>query len=544
MNPRDCPFCFADAKLVFHAGELVLGLWDAFPASPGHALIVPRRHVTSWFEATDEERAELAAATKDARRAIVERHHPAAFNVGINDGTAAGQTVPHLHVHVIPRYAGDVPDPRGGVRHVIPWAGRYAAMAEGEGKVEEERAAWISEVPLSAGTGATPSAAEAKSAEPSADTAEGATAFAEKILQLLDEGRFTATYKYAVLLALTDLCVEEDVRPGRSQALSTLRLAEKVVELYWPQTARYSGIDRREVVLAQNSSGQAEIVSAIGRFRERHAADPSEPLARARQRAPASFERLVRTIEWKLIEMPLPRLQLIGDTESRFLYDITWDRRVRRSDLERADFDHRIHLREGVADYLVRFSGLLRPLVQRAWAGMVASLNRDVTDESRLLEFLFGAPRISLDPVRQPLRELQNNRCFYCERAVSGPVEVDHFIPWARHPDNGIHNLVAVDQRCNGAKRDFLAAGTHVEHWASRLSGNASARAQLDDIASAAGWEQHPERTLNTARGIYARLPKDVRLWVASSRFATVAEERPKLVAALGLPGPSAAGAS
>jgi len=120
-----CPFCNPSDDRLFHHGRLVLGLWDQFPVSPGHALIIPRRHVASWFEATDEERAELMAVVDDARAAIERVHQPDGYNLGVNIGHVAGQTVFHLHVHVIPRYHGDVPAPRGGVRHVIPEKADY-----------------------------------------------------------------------------------------------------------------------------------------------------------------------------------------------------------------------------------------------------------------------------------------------------------------------------------------------------------------------------------------------------------------------------------
>jgi diadenosine tetraphosphate (Ap4A) HIT family hydrolase len=100
--------------------RLLRALWDAFPVSEGHLLLVTRRHVPIWFEATEEERHALTQALDQARSLIETRHHPDAFNIGINGGEAAGQTIPHLHVHLIPRYQGDVEDPTGGVRHVIP----------------------------------------------------------------------------------------------------------------------------------------------------------------------------------------------------------------------------------------------------------------------------------------------------------------------------------------------------------------------------------------------------------------------------------------
>jgi len=114
-------------------------LWDGFPLAPGHALLVPRRHVASWFEATREERIALLDAV-DVARAAIERDHGAdGFNLGVNVGAAAGQTVFHLHVHVIPRRAGDVADPRGGVRHVLPAKADYWSPAEPPDRGERSR---------------------------------------------------------------------------------------------------------------------------------------------------------------------------------------------------------------------------------------------------------------------------------------------------------------------------------------------------------------------------------------------------------------------
>jgi diadenosine tetraphosphate (Ap4A) HIT family hydrolase len=120
-----CPFCEIDANRIFYESHLVVGLWDAFPVSPGHALLVTRRHVASWFDASSGERAELLDGIVAARKAIDEHHAPDGYNIGVNVGAAAGQTVAHLHLHVIPRRTGDVPNPRGGVRFVIPAKADY-----------------------------------------------------------------------------------------------------------------------------------------------------------------------------------------------------------------------------------------------------------------------------------------------------------------------------------------------------------------------------------------------------------------------------------
>ena len=98
---------------------------DGYPVSVGHTLILPSRHIGSWFDATDSEQQALFRLLDAAKQMVSSEHHPDGFNIGINDGPAAGQTVPHLHVHLIPRYSGDQQDPRGGVRWVIPKRAKY-----------------------------------------------------------------------------------------------------------------------------------------------------------------------------------------------------------------------------------------------------------------------------------------------------------------------------------------------------------------------------------------------------------------------------------
>ncbi|MEO6326299.1 MAG: DEAD/DEAH box helicase family protein [Thermoanaerobaculia bacterium] len=110
--------------------SLAFAIRDAFPVSPGHTLVVPFREVATWFDATVEEQRALLQLVDTVRKQLDSEFHPDGYNVGFNAGTAAGQTVMHLHVHVIPRFTGDIPDPRGGVRHVIPGRGNYLAAGE------------------------------------------------------------------------------------------------------------------------------------------------------------------------------------------------------------------------------------------------------------------------------------------------------------------------------------------------------------------------------------------------------------------------------
>jgi diadenosine tetraphosphate (Ap4A) HIT family hydrolase len=126
---RTCPFCPPDAGRIAHASALAIAIRDGFPVSPGHTLVIPRRHVSSLAELMDEEAAAVWALLGEARRRLHAELRPEGYNLGVNDGQAAGQTVMHLHVHLIPRYRGDRPDPRGGVRWIFPdkadyWSGR------------------------------------------------------------------------------------------------------------------------------------------------------------------------------------------------------------------------------------------------------------------------------------------------------------------------------------------------------------------------------------------------------------------------------------
>jgi len=122
-----CPFCDIDGPEIVWSSALSVAFRDRHPVSPGHTLLIPRRHVPTWWEADPEEQADLL----EGLRAVKERldasldPRPDGYNIGINAGEAAGQTVMHLHVHLIPRRRGDTEDPRGGVRGVIPGKQRY-----------------------------------------------------------------------------------------------------------------------------------------------------------------------------------------------------------------------------------------------------------------------------------------------------------------------------------------------------------------------------------------------------------------------------------
>ncbi len=123
--PTDSPFHPLAPERVLAESERCVAFLDRFPVSPGHALVVPKIVAASLYDLEPDWQAEMWAMARRARELLIERYRPDGFNIGLNDGAAAGQTVAHAHIHVIPRYRGDRPDPRGGVRWILPDRARY-----------------------------------------------------------------------------------------------------------------------------------------------------------------------------------------------------------------------------------------------------------------------------------------------------------------------------------------------------------------------------------------------------------------------------------
>jgi diadenosine tetraphosphate (Ap4A) HIT family hydrolase len=124
-DPNDpCLFC-KDPRGVSLEHELVYSARDTYAVSPGHTLVIPRRHVASFFDLTPEEVNACMGLITEERMRLDEEFKPDGYNIGVNVGQAAGQSIFHVHIHIIPRYEGDVENPQGGVRHVIPKKGHY-----------------------------------------------------------------------------------------------------------------------------------------------------------------------------------------------------------------------------------------------------------------------------------------------------------------------------------------------------------------------------------------------------------------------------------
>ncbi len=330
----------------------------------------------------------------------------------------------------------------------------------------------------------------------------------QDMLQILEEGSFVATYKYAVLLGLIDACV---ARPG-AEVVTSRQLANHVIALYWPQVRVHVGR-----VLTQNSGRQAKIVQQVHTFAVQN---EGVPLVRARTQA--QWQGLLDDVEHTLIEMPLPKLQRIRGETVETLFHINWTDTPAPTarEVRRPDFDNRILLLPGVGDALIQLAPLLRPFIQHQWAQKVAKLN--ALPEAELPEFLFGPTRGDLVPLRDGLADVQGGRCFYCDGRLGKAFEVDHFLPWSRVPSDDLANLVAADRECNNDKRDYLADIEHLVRWRRRQE------AALADFADRMQWSFVPQAALLSARALYAPLTPDSRLWTGRKQWASADRERLK----------------
>ena len=120
----NCIFCNLDRSLLSES-KFAIAFLDSFPVSKGHAIIIPRRHIVTIWDMTPEEYEDAFNLVREVKNVLQKHFDPQGFNVGVNCGEVAGQSVFHAHIHVIPRYTDDVPSPRGGVRNIIPGKGSY-----------------------------------------------------------------------------------------------------------------------------------------------------------------------------------------------------------------------------------------------------------------------------------------------------------------------------------------------------------------------------------------------------------------------------------
>ena len=286
--------------------------------------------------------------------------------------------------------------------------------------------------------------------EPRPPTAEEQLTFLRSLQRLLNEGKFTASYKFALLHAIADLCVQKGDDSGAELKLSTSDIAEKFIRLYWRQAAPFIA-GGHEKVLRQNTGGKAAVVREL---EEKY--DVFQGSLAQLESSPADWGHVRRRVARTVKKMPLGRLQELRSGRLDFLYEIV-------------DRGWAVRLKPGVAYCFRAFYPMVADTVEGAWAHFVQRLNRGVLGQVvDLRSFLFGSQRSPLAKHRSLLRDLQQARCFYCGRGINKGGDVDHFIPWRRYPLDLGHNFVLAHKKCNSSKSDLLAAEEHLERWTER----------------------------------------------------------------------------
>ena len=341
-------------------------------------------------------------------------------------------------------------------------------------------------------------------------SAEFQLTFLTKLQRLFNEGDFTATYKYALLIALSEIAVERGRDDSAELKITHRELAGKFVELYWQQSAPYSA-GAREGLLAQNKGAQAAVVSAIVKFRREHPGVTAQSAA-----AMSGYGTLIRTVATTVSAQPVSYLQNLGGVTDPFIYQ-----RDTGS----------ITLKAGVSHCLRRFQPLVQQLARSHWIGHIKGnkLNHAVLGANDDLEsFLFQTPRKALLIIGGGLKRLSNCRCFYCAGKVTD-ADVDHFIPHSLYPRDLAHNFVLAHPACNRSKSDTLAALPHLERWLEYITRN---DASLQEIGAEAGRTVNLESTRAVARWGYGNaLSGEAQAWVQASLYESVTQSYLKVLA-------------
>lgn len=317
-------------------------------------------------------------------------------------------------------------------------------------------------------------------------SAERQLAFLSRLQRLFSEGDFTATYKFALLIALSDLAVEADASGDDEVILSVRQIADRFIGLYWSHVLPYStgAAGAQPGILVQNKGLQAKIVNVIAQFRE------TDKLTSFEQaRLSSGYAGLVTQVSQTVSAQPLTYLQNLGGGTEAFIYE-----RLPKG---------MIRLKPGVAYCMRRFHGLIQQMARAGWIAHIKTNQQNhvilgLADD--LEDFLFSTSRQSLLRVGQGLRRLEGPDCFYCEEAIASEADVDHFVPYGLYSRDLAHNFVLAHPTCNRSKSDTLAARPHLEKWINRLERRAD---DIAEIGSGAGVIVDPACARKVARWCY-----------------------------------------
>ena len=325
-------------------------------------------------------------------------------------------------------------------------------------------------------------------------------AFLAKLQRLFAEGDFTATYKFALLISLSDLAVELGRDDNEALTLTHRSISLKFIQLYWQQSAPFSGHD----VLVQNLGTQASVVTAISNFRRKN-----QKLNFYSANSSADFKKLLSSVTATVKSQPINYIQNLGGKNETFLFE---------------NGSNSLTLMPGVAYCLRRFQPLIQQLCKTHWVDHVRGNKRNIPllgKDDDLESFLFETPRQALTLISSGLRKL-SNKCFYCQGSLRED-DVDHFIPHSMYPRDLAHNFVLAHPSCNRSKSDTLAAKPHLQRWLDFLKANEN---DLIQIGSEAGVNVDASTSLSVAFWGYENgLSSGSQAWIRANNYEPISKE-------------------
>ncbi|WP_158768211.1 HNH endonuclease [Paraglaciecola sp. L1A13] len=331
--------------------------------------------------------------------------------------------------------------------------------------------------------------------------------FISYIQRLLENTETSSTYKFALLHALADLCIESDISKKPKLKIEVDDLVERIFSLYW-QHAKPFKIDSsetndskeiisRESILHQSTNKEPTVIKTIRTLKGRG----GDNLTVAKKLNEKKWVELFNSAKKSIREGPLWRLQLIENNIVPFLY-------------EHKKGKSYIQLNEGVADSFRFFHDIVVKLVRQGWADKIASIKSNQASlgkSGELADFLFGSKRVSLKYASELLEKIQGGYCFYCEKKIKGDAHVDHFIPLKKYNYDLAHNFVLAHKKCNQDKSSHLALKIFKDKWVAqnlekykdKISSKLSSRYMCD-----------PERSRAVADTFYEIADKsNIPLW-------------------------------
>jgi hypothetical protein len=349
-----------------------------------------------------------------------------------------------------------------------------------------------------------------------------AGAIVERLLLVLDEGRRTGTHKLALLLGLMDAVeAAADARGGTAPAAVPVaavgwHIVERLLQQVVPFVPAGGRASDARVLRQMRPNGRGAFVFHDVAVQARGLIDDEglQGLSALRAQHPDEAADMQRRLVAAAVKNPLPRFQRVGGASAEFLYNWPWapDTSARRVADEQGRGEPCVEFLPGAAELLLRFAPLLRPLVEARYVSDVGRYNSLDAQESALRDHLFGSERVAFPAaLRDGLAELQDHRCLYCEEPLGRARAIDHFVPWVRHPNNAVENLVLTDPRCNSRKSDLLPASVHAQAWVEDIHARRALGAVL--APNHVTVLSDLPRSLAVARRAYASWPEGLPLW-------------------------------